>query len=381
MKRRDLSPASLLLQVGLLAFLLAACSGSAQGPAPTAHQHTATPTAARILLGPQPCPGQTQTPAYWASFVHPAAAWFIEGVRCGYLTGQPLLQAVVMVRSNDAQRRLALHVFAGLAGPAPTSIFSLDGMQAGEMKISAYNTLLISQQEWQPFQNERILHTLTREFKWSDSAHTLVQVGFVGLYPDATRYQAEAVQQQVNEGQGGRGWQLDAVSTARFFAEFLLQWPAASPATVVSGGGTHDAQAVVLVTNPTLDHATIQVALSRLELNTNGGIWEVTGVTTKGLTLTAPHSLQQVASPAPVAGSARPASGEHPVLVVLNDEHTIVGQETLVPPGTGTPFYTTLVYTSPLFQGEVQEGAVALYLLTADQRIAGCVMVKVLVQD
>jgi hypothetical protein len=367
---------SRLLLLGLLALWLSACES---GAARSTTLPGATPTAARILLGPQPCPGQAHAPAYWAPFVHLTAAHAIESVNCGYLTGRPLLQAVVTVRSNDSQRQLAVYVFTNLTGSAPASIFSLTAMQAGEATISAYNTLLTSQQEWQPLHNERILHALTREFKWSDSVQTLVQVGFVGLYPDSTRYQAEVAQQQVNASQGGRGWQLDAVSTAQFFAEFLLQWPTASPTTVVSGGGTHDASAVVLVTNPTPGHAAIQVSLSRLELNTNGGIWEVTAVSTKGMTLTAPQSLQRVTSPAPVTGSAPPAPGEHPVLAVLNDEHTTIGQKTLGPDGSS--FRTNLAYTSPLFQGEVQEGVVALYLLTTDQRIAGCLMVKVLLQD
>jgi hypothetical protein len=382
MKRFVLCLASRLLLAGLLAFWLSACeNGGAQGTTSIVPEHAARPTAVSILLGPQPCPGQTSAPAYWAPFVHPATAQYIEGVSCGYLIGQPLLQAVVALRSNSPQRQLTLSVFTGLAGPAPVSIFRLTDLPAGEVQISAYNTLLISQQEWQPFQNERILHTLTREFTWSDRSRTLVQAGFVGLYPDATRYQAEAAQQQVNASQGGRGWQLDALSTAQFFAEFLLQWPSASPATVTSGGGTHDARAVVLVTNPTLAHTAIQVSLSRLELNTNGGIWEVTDVTTAGMALTAPYTLQQVTSPVPVTGSVLRVPGEYPVLAVLNDEHTIIGQKTLERSGGGSTFSTSVPYTSPLFSGEIQEGAIALYMLTADQHIAGCVMMKVLVQD
>jgi hypothetical protein len=378
MKRFVLYPTSRLLLFGLLAFWLSACENGTQGNTLTMPPHRATPVAVSILPGPQPCPGQSGTPAYWAPFVHLATTQYIEGVSCGYLTGQPLLQAVVLLRSSSPQRQLALSVFTGLTGPVPVSIFRLADLPAGEVKISAYNTLLTSQQEWQLLQSERILHTLTREFTWSDSAQTLIQVGFVGLYPDVTRYQAEGVQQQVNVSQGDRGWQLDAVSTAQFFAEFLLQWPSASPATVISGGGTHDARAVVLVTNPALAHAAIQMSLSRLELNTNGGIWEVTDVTTKGMALTVPHNLQQVMSPVPVTGSVLPVPGEYPVLVVLNDEHTIIGQKSLDRSGRGTTFSTSIAYTSPLFAGEIQEGAIALYMLTADQRIAACVMVKVL---
>lgn len=386
MKRLIVHPASrCLLMVVLLLWVSACENGGGQGKATPTPPHVPmpTPTAASILLGPQPCPAQIGTPASWTPLVHLTATQHIEGVICGYLTGQPLLQAVVMVRASGSERLLDLHVFTNLTSSPPAPIFSLSGLQAGAATISNYNTLLTNQETWQAVQNEQVRHTLAREFKWSDSAQTLVQVGFVGLYPDLTRYQAEAEQAQVNASQGGRGWQLDAVSTAQSFAEFMLHWPNASPTTVVSGGGTHDARAVVQVTNPTVSHATIQVSLSRLELNTNGGIWEVTDVTTKGMALTTPQSLQQLASPTQVSGSVSPAAGEQTVLAVLNDEQTSLGQQTLGLSSLGgkATFSTHVTYTSSLFRGAVQEGIIALYTFTSTQQIAGCVMVKVLLQD
>jgi hypothetical protein len=384
MKRSIVHPASRVLLIVVLMLWVSACeNGGGQGrtpptPPPVA---TPTPTAASILLGPQPGPTQVQNPAYWDPFVHPTATQHVEGVICGYLTGQPLLQAVVTVRSSGAEHLLALHVFTNLTSSPPAPIFSLSGLQAGDAKVS-YNTLVTNQEAWQAVQNEQIRHTLAREFKWSESAQTLVQVGFVGLYPDLTRYQAEAEQAQVNASQGNRGWQLDAVSTAQSFAEFVLHWPSASPTTVVSGGGTHDARAVVQVTNTALGHAMIQVSLSRLELNTNGGIWEVTDVATKGMAITAPQSLQQLTSPAQVSGSASPASGEQTVLAVLNDEQISLGQKTLGLSSLGgtATFSTHVTYTSSLFRGAIQEGIIALYTFTANQQMAGCVMVKVLLQ-
>jgi len=379
MKRRVRRPGSYLLLL-LLMLWISGCDATG-GQMETGLRPA--PTAASVLLGPQPCPAPVQASSFWARFVHPTGVQKVEGVACGYLMGQPVLQAVVMVRSSGPDRLLDLHVFTNLAGSAPAEIFKLIGLQGGAAKISNYNTLLTDQDGWQPFQNTQIRHTLAREFKWSDSAHTLVQVGFVGLYPDITRYQAEDAQQEVNASQGGRGWQLDAVSTAQSFAEFVLQWPEDAPATIVSGGGAHDAQAVVLVSHPALDQATIQVSLSRLELNTNGGIWEVTDVATKGMTLTAPHSLQQLASPVQVTGSASLRTGEHIVLAVLNDERTVIGQTVprLNSAGEKVTFKSSMSYASPLFRGDIQEGMLALYTLTANQQIVGCVMEKVLLQD
>lgn len=108
----------------------------------------------------------------------------------------------------------------------------------------------------------------------------------------------------------------------------------------------------------------------------------MTDVATKGMALTTPQSLQQFTSPAQVTGSASPIAGEHTVLTVLNDERVSIGQKTLVLPTNGAKanFSTSVPYTSSLFQGKIQEGIIALYTLTGNQQIAGCVMVKVLLQ-
>ena len=385
MKRFVLHAVLRLLPLIILLLCVSACDmGGGQGRASSTPQHAPTPTpTAGILLGPQPCPEQVRSASYWEAFVHPTTTQQIEKVICGYLMGQPTLQAVVTVRTSGTDRLLDLHVFTHLTGASPTTIFSLTGMHGGEAIVSNYNTLLTHQEEWLPFQNEQIRHTLAREFKWSDSAHMLVQVGFVGLYPDLSRYDAETTQAQVNVSQGDRGWQLDAVSTAQSFAEALLHWPSGSPTTVISGGGTHDARAEVQVTNAAVNNATVQVSLSRLELNTNGGIWEVTDVASNGLSFTAPQGLQQIASPAQVSGSASLRAGEHAVLALLNEERASLVQKTLrlSTPGTAATFNTSVTYTSSSFQGMVQEGILVLYTFTSTQQIAGCVMEKVLLQN
>lgn len=371
MKRLLVHLCSPVLLVTLILGLSACTLGGGKGGTITQRVPTATPTPARILLGPQPCPASVQTRASWNALVHVSATQTVESILCGYLIGKPTLQAVVTVRSTAQDRSLDVYVFPTMTSPSPSPIFSLTGVPLGEATISNYNTLLINQDAQTP-------HPLAREFKWSDNAHTLVQVGFVGLYPDLTRYQAEVAQKQVNTGQPGRGWQLDAGMTAQSFVVTVLLWPENAPTTVIRGGGAHDAQAVVQVTNPAAGNASIQVSLSRLELNTNGGIWEVTDVATTGMALTTPHSLQQIASPAQVSGSAAPVAGAHMVLTVLNTERTILAQKTLALHAGN--FTTSLSSTSLLSQGEIQEGIIALYLINGSQQIVGCVMVKVLFQ-
>ncbi len=220
---------------------------------------------------------------------------------------------------------------------------------------------------------------LYREFKWSDSAGTLVQVAFPGLYPDLTRYQAEYEQGEVNTGQGFQQWRLSAITTAQNFAEYVLDWNPNTPTTVLSSGGTHDAKAEILIKNPPAGNATIKLSLSRLELNANGGIWEVTDVETDGLALTSPQNAQQLTSPIQVRGISPAFAGKPNTVTVFDHDRSEIGQALVAQTsGNGkTTFVIRLPYSSS-FQGEAQEGIIALYTYTGNHVIAGVVMVKVL---
>jgi len=183
----------------------------------------------------------------------------------------------------------------------------------------------------------------------------------------------------VNTGQGLQQWRLSAVTTAQNFAQFVLGWDPTPPTTVVSGGGAHDARAVVLIKNPSAGNAAIMVSLSRLELNTNGGIWEVTDVATDGMALTSPQSGQQLTSPVEVMGSQAALAGQLTAITIFDHDRTAIGQATVTQAsGAGNaPFAIRLSYAST-FQGGTQEGSIALYRYTGNHVIAGAVMVKVL---
>jgi len=266
-------------------------------------------------------------------------------------------------------------------------IFALRGLLQGDVSISHYNTLLTaqvdpssSQNKGRPSAQQQV--DLYREFKWSDSAGTLAPVAFSGLYPDLTRYQAEFEQHEVNTGQGFQQWRLSVVTTAQNFAQFVLGWDPTAPTTVVSGGGTHDARAVVLIKNPAAGSATIRLSLSRLELNTNGGIWEVTDVATNGMALTSPQSAQQLTSPVQVTGSQAFLAGQLTSITVFDHDRTAIGQATVTQAsGAGNaPFAVRVPYTSS-FHGGMQEGIIVLYRYRGNHVIAGAVMVKVLLSS
>ena len=372
---------SLALTLGL-----SACNQNSGGGSGISTGTTKPPvtTAARIQLGPQPCPAAVQSGAHWETIVGTSATQKVEGVLCGYLMGVPSLQAVVKVRYGGTDGLLDIDVYANITSTNPSRIFGLKGLPHGDVGISNYNTLLTGEIDLKSSQHAGVPSTqvqqdLYREFRWSDSAGTLVQIAFPGLYPDLTRYQAEFEQGEVNTGQGFQQWRLSAVTTAQNFAEFVLLWDPSAPTSVLSGGGTHDARAVILVKNPSAGGATIKLSLSRLELNTNGGIWEVTDVATDSMTIASPQNAQQLTSPVLVKGVNIAVAGKPTTIMVFDHDRTEIGQAAVTQAsGIGRTNISTSVSFLSSFQGETQEGVIALYSYTGNHVIAGAVMVKVL---
>jgi hypothetical protein len=121
-----------------------------------------------------------------------------------------------------------------------------------------------------------LVQDLFREFKWSASARTFVQIAFPSIFPDLTRWQAEADQAKVR---GGReSWKLDATKTAVPFDASLLKWSTDAQATLNSGGDAQDLQVVVRVAGINPGGETIIMTLSRFDEEATFGIWEVTRV-------------------------------------------------------------------------------------------------------
>ena len=359
--------------------VLSACNQDSGSGSSTGTTKPPVATAASIQLGQQPCPAAEQSAAHWATIMGTSAAQKVEGVLCSYLMGVPTLQAVVKVRYGGTSSLLDIAVYANITSTNPSRIFSLKGLPHGDVRISNYNTLLTGEIDSQSSQQAQVQQDLYREFRWSDSAGTLVQIVFPGLFPDLTRYQAEFEQGEVNTGQGLQQWRLSADTTAQKFAEFVLGWDPNAPTTVLSGGGTHDAKALILVKNASAGGATIKLSLSRLELNTNGGIWEVTDVATDGMTITSPQYAQQLSSPMQVKGVETAFAGKPTTIMVFDHDRTQIGQATVTQASSSgkTDIATSITFSSS-FQGEKQEGIIALYAYTGNHVIAGAVLVKAL---
>src|SRR5207249_4322367 len=148
----------------------------------------------------------------------------------------------------------------------------------------------------------------------------------------------------------------------------VLGWNPNTPTTVLSGGGTHDAKALILVKNPSAGGATIKLSLSRLELNTYGGIWEVTDVVaTDSMSNVSPQYVQQLTSHVQVTGANPAYSSKSHTIIIFDHDRTEIGQVAVTQAsGTGkTHIATSLSYSSP-FEGETQEGIIALYTYTGN---------------
>lgn len=372
----------LLLGLGALlvsGLLLSACDQGSSSSPRAAKSPVATASTQGIKLGQQPCPDAVKAANHWNAIAGVDATKTVEGVICGYLMGVPSLQAIVKVGYRDAKFLLDVDVYTAISSAKPVRIFALSGLLGGDVSISNYNTLLTAQIDPNSSLNKghpaaQQVIDLYREFKWADSAGTLEPVAFTGLYPDISRYQAEFEQQEVNNGQGYQQWRLSAATTAQNFANFVLKWDPNTPTTVVSGGGAQDARAVVLIKNPSAGGATIRLALSRLELNTNGGIWEVTGVTTDGISIASPQDTQQLSSPVQVTGANTAFTAGASTIVVLDHDRAVIGQAS----SSGQAAFALHIPYSSSFQGGTQEGILTLYTYTASHIIDGAVMVKVL---
>jgi hypothetical protein len=360
-------------------------STAAVKTSPTAGAASPSPSPG-VLLGPQTCPTAVQSPSYWTTVVQLPPQSSITRVQCANLMGTPDLQALVDVTYQGTGHIMDVHVFTKITSAQPQQIFQLLGLYHGDAKISGYNTVITAEVDQNSAVNKgqpeaSLQQDLFREFKWSDAQQTLVQVAFPAFFPDLTRYQAEADQAEVNQGQ--QPWKLNAVMVAQALAasQQLFNWGPAAPATLVSGGGQHDLDAVVTVKSPHRGGGSIQVSLARLEGNTNGGIWEVTAVTSPTLSITAPAALSRLQSPVTVSGKGEAFEGIIGTLKLFNHLYAQNGQAQVHgASGNGaTTFSTSLSYSSD-FKGGAQEGVLMLASLSAaDGSIASGTLEKVLI--
>src|SRR5579883_1823097 len=360
--------------------------GSTVTPTPGTVDTTPTP-APGVVPGPQPGPATVSDPAYWDRILGTAGTnGKVESVSFANILGNPTLQAVVTVRHSDAKSTLDVYVFDKITSAKPTQLFKMQGLVKGDAKISYYNTVMTAEVDLNSPVNAgkssgQWTRDIFREFAWDRGEGTLVQIAFPGIFPDLTRYQAEADQAQVN--QGHQPWKLSATMTAQAFGANLLHWDPNAPATLVSGGGAKDTQAVVSLKDTSPGGSAITLTMARLEGNANGGIWIVTSVETAGLSITQPQSADIIHSSTTVTGTGSAFEGVIGKVTILDHLYTNIGQATVHgKTGNGSTTFSTTVTSKPTFKAGIEEG---LVLPTSENNaaggVAGAVIVKVLIQQ
>lgn len=337
-----------------------------------------------VVLGPLPCPAAVRDASYWNQFVSvPPDIEVADSVSCGNLLGKPSLQAVVVTREivGGGPVFRSVFVFDKITDPKPQLLFKITHLLHGNAQISGYSTIMTAEAD-----NKSSINTgkreadltvdLFREFAWNAGTGTFVQVVFPGIFPDLTRYQAEA--DQGNVSQGHDTWKNDAAQTAQRMAAQMLQW-SSMQTKVLSGGSAQDVDAVVQVQHLAgIGKPSMTVTLSRLEGDTHN-IWMVIGVQSD-LTITSPANKALLNSPVTVKGSGNAFEGQVGILRIQDHLYNEIGKvEAHGIDGMGpTTFTATLPYRAT-FSG-TQEGLLTLYSYSAaDGKIIGAVMLKVLI--
>ena len=378
----------------LLMLLLTACNNNNSNvvlPPTTTTSSTGgsislTPTASvahGILLGPQPCPNAVKDPAHWDAIIptQPNVSK-VEGVTCGFLTGNPTLQALITVRYNDTGKTLDVYVYNNIESASPNQIFKLLSLYNGIATISLRNTVMTGEVDQNSSVNKgKSGASFTRDLFREFNTASFAPVSFPGIYPDMTRYQAELDQAQVNSGQDS--WKLSATQVAAHFAidPALLNWTNVN-ASIANGGGSGDAEAVINISDATAATQTIALTMQRLEGNINGGIWEIVGVaasSASGLTITTPQSRDILTSPMTVTGTGSTGAGISNSIVILDHTYSNIGHATAQGANGSAAFSVTVPYVST-FKTGMQDGIVALIATnTASKTVVAVVMVKELI--
>jgi hypothetical protein len=338
-----------------------------------------------VTHGPQNGPPPVNTTAYWDTILGTKGTNSkVESVSFANVMGNPSLQALVTVRHSDANKTLDVYVFNNITSKSPTQIFKLEGLIKGEAKMSYYNSIMTAQVNPNSTLNtgksvSQMTPDIFQEYAWVNG--TMTQVAFPGIFPDMTRYQAEADQTSVNAGHDP--WKLDAAAVAKALEVKFFNWQRTVTTKVLSGGGPNNVSATVQVQEAPIQnaHPTIVVTLSRLEGNTHN-MWVAIGVTDSStLTLKNITARQTISSPVTLEGTGAAFESQVGQAVVYDQAYASIGHTTVhANTSAGIGSYTTKVSYTSSFHG-VQEGMVAVYQdmggLSAENETA--VMVKVLV--
>ena len=192
--------------------------------------------------------------------------------------------------------------------PTLISLFTQRGLVEGSISVSASNTLITSELDTtissqtliqlQPLQ-QNVYH----EYRWQYDH--FVQITFPGLYPVSSRSEAEALQQEANNGQA-QPWS-DPLATAEQMAKDIFKWPASSlQDTILNNDGTI---AQVQLVQESMQMR-VTVTLERLIQQNKTGLWFVTGAQTNSMSREQPAAASIITSPTTIKGAGALPDGQ-----------------------------------------------------------------------
>ena len=374
----------------LLCFLILLLSACAKAPAkrggdlastPTPGQ-TATPTPAAkpitITLQVVGCPAGLSID--WDRLIGTTAhVNKVQKVTCGSLESNGGVEALVNVRYYSADLRLDYYVYDNLFG-TPQQAFKMLNLLDGDAQISPSNTVMTA--EIGPQDTLKAAPDVFKEFRWNGTG--FVQIFFPGMYPDATYYQAEQDQAQLNadlaRGEKRNAWKITFYGVVDQLAKDIFHWTDTHAATIRFRSSTGTYIAAVYNLGP--GGGGFVANMFHLD-NSEANIFEVMQITSidGSALLSSPAAGTQLADPLTVSG-VTPASGTIlGKVVVYNDTFTAIGDSGNITSSvsSGSVNFSKTVHYQ-LNSPNMQEGMVAFFATNQNNTnyINQVVMVKVL---
>ncbi len=303
----------------------------------------------------------------------------VQKVTCGSLEGNGSVEALVNVRYYSSDSRLDYYVYDNLFG-APQQTFKMLNLLAGDAQISPSNTIMTA--EVGPQDTLKAARDVFKEFQWNGTG--FVQIFFPGMYPDATYYQAEQDQAQLNaefaRGEKRNAWKITFYGVVDQLAKDIFHWTDTHAATIRFRSSTSTYIAAVYNLGP--GGGGFVATMFHLD-NSEANVFEVMNITSidGSASLNAPAAGTRLADPLTVSGVA-PASGTIlGKVVVYNDTFTAIGDSGNITSSASSGnvnFSKTVHYQ--LNSPNIQEGMVAFFATNQNNTnyINQVVMVKVL---
>ena len=223
------------------------------------------------------------------------------------LGGQP----AALVQVTDASHTLDVYLYGCImqhTTPTLTVLLKQQGLAQGTISLSKANTLVIGERDTMLSQDitavlQPMQQNLYQEYRWQHG--TFVQVAFPGLYPVTDRSEAEALQEQANNG-ASLPW-INSQITAEQMAKDILQWSSGDYQEKVLDNDGTTAHILLVQKQPEM---AVTVTLTRIIQNNTKGLWFVTGAQTQGITLEQSQFLAPVTSPIALHGTVSTKDGQ-----------------------------------------------------------------------